>query len=192
MKKALVVVLLISATAGWSVWLRHFEGESYTHVAHTEAGNGWGVRFDPPFECGWVETVEFYVHQDPDEDWDSFGLWLCEYRPGADIPGDLIYNFGVVTYDLPGDEGWVSFSTDYFWGSLDSFVIVLIQPNDSPNCNSLAVDVERTDPNPNYNYFDGYWVPFILKNGDFLVQVDFVDYETVETESLGRIKALYQ
>jgi hypothetical protein len=192
MRKVLVVVLLISATAGWSVWLKHFEGESYTHVAHTDSGDGWGVRFDPPFECGWIETVEFYVHQDPDDGWDSFGLWLCEYRPGAELPGDLIYDFGVVTCDLPEDEGWMSFSTHYFWGGLDSFVVVLVQTDDSPNCNSLAVDVEQTDPNPNFNYFGGYWVPFILKNGDFLMQVDFVDYETVEPESLGNIKALYR
>ncbi|UCE27382.1 MAG: hypothetical protein JSW52_01115 [Candidatus Coatesbacteria bacterium] len=192
MKITFVIVFLIAVNAGWSVWLTHCDGTSYTHVAHTEAGDGWGVRFDPPFECGWIETVEFYVHQEPDDEWDSFTMWLCEYRPGADIPGDVINDFGEVTYDIIGDEGWASFSTGYFWGNMDSFVIALIQPRDSPNCNSLAVDVEQTDPNPNFNYFDGYWVPFILKDGDFLMRVDFVEYESIEPESLGNIKALYR
>jgi hypothetical protein len=192
MRRALYLSLLITAVAASSVTLSWHDGVSYTRVAWVDAGDGWGVRFDPPFECGWIETVEFYVHKEPDEDWDSFTLWLCEYRPGADIPGELIRDFGVVDYELEGDEGWVSFFAHYFWGSSDSFVIALIQNDDSPNCDSIGVDQEQTDPNPNFSYFNGYWIPFILKDGDFLMQVEFTDYEAVEAESMGRIKALYR
>lgn len=184
---------LILATGAAGDWLAWWSEGAYTLVASANDGDAWGVRFDPPFDCGWIETVEFYVYKDPDGNWDSFDVWICKYRPGAGIPGDFLYFVGTITYDLPDDEGWVSVpDIHYFWGTMDSFVIALIQTDDSPNCDSLGVDRDQTVPNPNFNYFGGYWTPFILKDGDFLVQVEYLDYEAVTPNSIGYIKSLYR
>jgi hypothetical protein len=189
----ILIFALLLATGATGEWLAWWESGLYTIVASANEGDGWGVRFDPPFECGWIETVEFYVCKDPDGNWDGFDVWICEYRPGAGIPGVFLHFIGTITYDLPGDEGWVSVpEIHYFWGTMDSFVIALIQINDSPNCDSLAVDSAQTSPNPNFNYYDGYWTPFILKNGDFLIQVEYLDYEAITPNSIGYIKSLYR
>lgn len=189
----IIVIVPIISSGRWLYW---HDYQPYSSVWREEAGDGWGVRFDPPYTCGYIEKVRFCVTNPPGNyTWDGFWMELWTYNPGADVPGARVEDFGdggrlFISYD---QGGWVeAVGIHYFWKTTAPFVIVLIQPGDEPNCDAVYVDTPQTDPNPNFSYFGGEWFFFTLKNGDFLVSVWFTNYTAVDTESLGRIKSLYR
>ena len=174
-------------------WLHYDDGIAYRPVYRENANDGWAVKFEPKAP-GYIQRVKIYVgNPRGHQGWDGFNLEVWNWDEGAspESPGKRVWGPKAFTYD---HGGWVSYKDiDYQWKSTKPFVVLVKQREAYPNCDTIYCDPKRTEPNPNWSYFNFKWYSFEIVNGDFLMRVYYGEsFPGVGVTSLGRVKALFR
>jgi len=192
-----ITILLAFACAAAAspppIWMYYDDGTPYQPVYRQNEKDGWGVKLEPA-QAGYIQRVQIYVgNPTGNSTWEGFDLEIWDWNdliyPGT--PGVRKWGPQHFTYD---HGGWVTYrNVDYHWNSKKPFVVVLRQRGGYPTCDTVFCDTGRTDPNPNWSYFQSKWIPFTVVDGDLMIRAYYgASYPGVEPTSLGRVRALYR
>jgi hypothetical protein len=192
----LILVTILAGAGGASPppqWIYYDDGTPYHPLYRENAGDGWAIKVEPA-EAGYIQRIRVYVgNPSGNTSWEGFRVEIWDWNPSIypETPKSRVWGPENFTYD---HGEWVTYrDVDYYWNSTDPFVVLLKQRGDYPNCDTVFGDTARTDPNPNWSYFNQTWFPFELVDGDFLMRVYYgPSHPAVEPMSFGRVRALYR
>jgi hypothetical protein len=145
------------------------DGTRYTWAYYTASGNGWGVKFEPPYSPCTVTSLLIWLNDGwPIPGGDDLILAILDDDGPDGMPGTILYADTLLDVADLEFDAWneIALGPSGILVNEGDFYGVYIQYDDPPNCPSIAFD-EGYEENRCMAFYDGGWSPTTIY-GDML------------------------
>lgn len=133
------------------------DGNRWTWVYYFEAGNGWGVEFQPYYyPCRVTSIIIWFNEGWPSPGGDDLIIAVADDDGTAGSPGTILY--ADTLWDVAQLGAWNEFDVGDTGVIIDdgTFYGVYIQAQDGPDCPSVGFD-EGFEENHTWSYYNDEW-----------------------------------